>query len=212
MSEVKDISQSEDQKMIKILSMKEIEDNWSKWDEEQRRECCLYQKMSIEFLSSHSKEIDWPCVSINPQTMGQSWEVWEKFHTRLSWTSICLNKSLADNIIYNFRNKIVWNLLLSHQHLNIKLLIVLSEIYRKSRAKAAKDFWKAVSRYEKIDHEYVDAYKRFIDFEELSKNPNITPETIRKFLLRLNPKSLMKSVDIPKDILKEHIEYFSNLK
>ena len=197
---------------VKLLSMEEIEKEWPNWNNEQRIEACLYQKFSIEFLQKHSDEVYWPNISINAETMGQSFEVWEKFQTKLSWSTICLRKNIADNIVFNFRNKIIWTMLLQHQRLNIKLLICLSEVYRKSRAKNSKDFWKAVSRYEVIDDEYVDAYKRFIDFKELSQNKNITPETIKKYLLRLDAKLLMKTVEIPKEILLDHREYFSNLK
>ena len=200
-------------KKIKILSIEEIEKEWPNWNDEQRRECCTYQRLTLDFLKAHADEVYWPEVSINPQTMaGEEWyRILDKFPNKISWISICMNsKEKTPTFLFNYRYKMYWEFVLAQQHLNINLLIDLSEIYRKSRAKNTKNFWDAVSRYEKIDDEYVEAYKRFINFTELSKNPNITPETIDKFIYRLNPSILINCVKIPKELIIKYKDYFKN--
>jgi len=194
--------ESEDIKLVPILSEKEMHE---KWDELDHSECCLYQKMSLDFIHKHLKDIDWDLLSINKNL---SFPVIDKYPSKINWINLCMSGNiLSDTLIYNYRTKMVWNLLLARQHLDLKLLIVLSEVFKKSRAKNTKMFWKSVSRFEKIDDEYVDAYKRFINFQELSKNPNITMKTIDKYILDLDLNEVLKHVTLTPELVKKHYEY-----
>lgn len=199
---------------IKILSIEEIEKEWPNWDENERKRCCQYQLLTYDFLKKHINEVDWPAVSINPRTLGGEdvFKILDGFPTKISWASMCINpKPIADTILYNYRGKMLWSLVLAKQHLNIRFLIILSEVYRKSKMPNSKEFWNAVSALEEIDDEYVDAYRRFINFKNLSGNPHITEKTIRKYLYKLDPKKLIQTGKVPEDIYAEHRKYFQNL-
>ena len=52
-----------EEKKIKILTEEEMDKNWKDLD---HTECCLYQKMSLDFVKKHVKDIDWPSLSVNP--------------------------------------------------------------------------------------------------------------------------------------------------
>ncbi len=199
---------------IKLLSIEEIEKEWPNWNKEQRLECCQYQKLTYDFIKKHEDEVNWPAISINPQTLGGEdvFKILDGFPSKISWSSMCINpKPISDTILYNYRSKMLWNIVLGKQHLNLRFLIILSEVYRKTKAPNAKEFWRAVSAIEDIDDEYVDAYKRFIDFHALSGNPHITEKTIKKYLFKLDPKKLMETVKIPPEILAENRRYFENV-
>ena len=194
------------QKMIKVMTPEELEKNWPTMTPEQKREVWQYQKVDLAFVTRHYNEVDWPSLSINPFI---TVEILVNFEHRISWPSICINdKRIADEILVNFRHHMLWNVVLAKQYLDMKCLVVLSEIYRKSRDPKSKIFFKAVSRYQKIDHEYVEAYKRYIDWEELSCNKNITMQTIEKNIEKLNAKKLLSHVTIAPWVLKEHEDYF----
>jgi hypothetical protein len=190
---------------IKILNEKELTEQWNELN---HTICCLYQKMSVKFINEHIDDIDWPSLSVNPNL---TIEIIDAFPNKISWASICINKkTVSDVILYNYRTKILWGVLLPHQQLNLKLLVVLSEAFRKSRSKVAKMFWKAVSRYQKFDVDYVDTYKRFLDYNDMSYNPYLDDKTIEKYLMKLDAKILLKTRDLSDDILKKHIDYFKS--
>lgn len=196
---------------IKLMSIEEIETGWDSMTEDERNSVCAYQKLDTKFLTKHIKEVNWSLISINPATL--TFEILDKFPSKISWSSICFNpKPVSESLMYNYRARMHWYLLLSHQKLSPRFLVIMSEVYRKSRAKNGKDFWDAVCRYAEIDCDYVDAYKRFINFRELSMNPNITPKTIDKYIMKLDPSLLMKSIDIPADLLLKYRDYFKNAK
>lgn len=195
-----------EEKKIKVLTEKEMDEQWDSLD---HRECCLYQKMSLNFVHDHLKDIDWPSLSVNPNL---TTDIIDKYPSKISWSSISINpKPVSDTILYNYRTKIYWSLLLPHQQLDTKLLVVISESFRKARMRPViKQFWKSVSRYQKFDHEYVDAYKRFLDFHEMSKNPYLDDETIEKYLLKFDAKTLLATRELSSQILSEHYNYFQS--
>ena len=195
------------EKMIKILSEDELEKKWREMSEEERNECCLYQHMSINFITKHQKTINFDLLSVNKFI---TFDILDKFSSRINWVNISLNgKELSDVFIAHYANKIVWNLLLMHQQLNLKLLIYLSEKYRKnSKSKQAKMFWNSVSRYQAFDVEYVDAYKRYLNFNTMSVNPHIDNITIDKYVVNFNTELLMSTHTIPEDIIQKHFSLF----
>lgn len=199
------MEQQNETNMIKILSEEEMYRDWDKLD---HKECCQYQAMSVQFIKDHIDDIDWNMLSINKHlTFG----ILEEFTNKINWVNLCMyNSKLADNVIYHFRTKMVWQLLLSHMQLNLQLLIVLSEIYRKSKAKNRNMFWKAVSRYQKFDYEYVDAYKKFIDFKELSNNPNIDEQTIEDHLMKMDVGALLANKELSPEFLARHRAYLNS--
>lgn len=188
---------------VKILTEKEMSKNWEKLD---HHECCLYQKFSVEFLKKHEKTIDWKALTINPNL---TIEILDAFPKKIDWISLCVNeKHLADTIIYNYRRNIYWQLLLPHRIMDMKLLVFLSEFYKKSRVKNMPMFWKSVSRYAKFDIDYVDEYHRKLDFKEMSYNPFLDNETIDKYYDKFDPKVLLRMRSLQPKILLKHEEYF----
>lgn len=204
MEETKD-TKSNEEKKIKILTEEEMDKNWKNLD---HTECCLYQKLSLDFVKKHVRDIDWSSLSVNPNL---TTDIIDKYINKISWASISINeKPVSDTILYNYRTKIYWNLLMPHQILNMKVLVIISEAFRRSRAReASRTFWKAVSRYQNIDFDYVDTYKRFLDFEAMSYNPYIDNETIDKFLVKMDANVLLKTRNLPKDLLQKHAKYLS---
>jgi hypothetical protein len=61
-----------------------------------------------------------------------------------------------------------------------------------------------------VDATYVNAYKRYIDFTELSKNPYLTDDIIIKFLDRLDIPTLFKYQKLSKPILEKFQKEFRN--
>jgi hypothetical protein len=196
-----------------LMSEEEIESKWKDMTIGERNSIFAYQQLSLDFIHRHLKdmnELSWTMLSLNPKSL--TFEVLDKYPSKIDWVNMCKSSlPMTEGMMFHYRTKIKWELLLSHQKLNIKFLILMSEIYRKSRAKNKTEFWDAVSEYQEFDDVYVDAYKRFINFERLSKNRSLTPLTIRKYLMQLNPRSLMKAVKIPVDILKDNVSYFQNI-
>ena len=194
----------------RAYSEEELESAWDNMTKVERDNVALYQPLTINFLEKHKAEINWTNVTLNTNTL--TYEVLDKFTNKISWPTICLAPhNLQEGFLYNYRHKIIWTAVLSHQRLELEFLIRMSELYRKSRAKNQRDFWDAVSRYEKIDFEYVDAYKRFINFRLLSHNPNIDAKTIDKFIGKLDITTLWKSVTIPKEVLEKHRDKFDKV-
>ena len=200
--------ENKDEKLIKIMTESEIESKWNDMSKEERDECCLYQKLSIGFITKHQKSINFKLLSVNPNI---TFEILDKFSTRISWVNISLNgKALSDTFIAHYANKIVWSLLLAHQQLNLKLLIFLSEKYRKNyRSKQAKRFWDAISRYQRFDIEYVEAYKRYLNFHLMSANPYIDEKIIDAYAVQLNPEILLRYHTLSKELMKKHLSLFS---
>ena len=191
--------EKEDENKIKMMTEEEMEANLDKlnWDE-----VALYQKLSVDFITRHQKEIDFHKLSVNPFL---TFEILDAFSNKISWPSISLNgKGLSESLMYNYRNKLEWTLVLSHQQLQLKFLINMSEVMRKSRAKAAKSFWKAISHYQKLNVTYVSAYKRYIDFHELAMNQYLDDEIIDKFIDKFELADLIKYQKLSNDILKKY--------
>ena len=194
----------------RAYSEEELESAWENMTKEERDNVSLYQPLTINFLEKHKAEINWTNVALNTNTL--TYEVLDKFSNKISWPTICLAPhNLQEGFLYHYRHKIIWTAVLSHQRLELEFLIRMSELYRKSRAKNQRDFWDAVSRYEKIDCEYVDAYKRFINFRLLSHNPNLDGETIDKFINKLDLNAVYKAVEVPKEILAKHKAKFEKV-
>ena len=190
---------------IKVMTEEYMEEHLDElnWDE-----VCLYQKLSVDFIKKHIKHIDFNKLSVNPFI---TFEILDTFSNKISWASISINgKGLSESMMYNYRNKLEWTLVLNHQQLALKFLIIMSEVMRKSRAKASKGFWRAVSRFQQVDATYVNAYKRYIDFTELSKNPYLTDDIIIKFLDRLDIPTLFKYQKLSKPILEKFQKEFRN--
>ena len=198
----------EDVKMVKLMTENEIEAKWNDMTEEERNDCCLYQKLSVDFVTRHQKTINFKLLSINPNI---TFEILDKFSNRISWVSISLNgKILSDTFIANYANKIVWSLLLSHQQLNLKLLVYLSEKYRKnSRSKQARRFWDAVSRYQRFEVDYVDVYKRYLNFNLMSANPYLNDEIIDEYAVQLNPEIVLRYHTLSEEVMRKHLSLFS---
>jgi hypothetical protein len=175
-------------------------------DELDRDEESLYQKMSVDFIRKYIKHINFHNLSVNPFI---TFEILDAFSNKISWASISINgKMLSESLMFNYRNKLIWKLVLAHQQLQLKFLIIMSEVMRKSRAKAAKDFWDAVSRYQKVDVTYVSAYKRYINFAELGKNPYIDDAIIDKFIDKLDIPTLIVHQKLSKNILTKYSDQF----
>ena len=120
------------------------------WDLLDHDECCLYQKMTVDFIKKHFGDIRFDLLSVNQNL---TLEMIEEFKDKISWASICINnKQLTDSFIYNYREYLIWDMVLANQVLNLQLLVVLSEIYRKKETAPSnrKEFWNAVSRYQPI--------------------------------------------------------------
>ena len=192
--------------MIRILSIKEMDRNWDKLD---HAECCLYQSMTVDFIKRHEEDIRFDLLSVNSNL---TLEIIEAFKDKISWNSICLNnKKLTDSFIYNYREYLNWHMVLANQQLNLQLLVVLSEIYKKKETAPAnrKDFWNAVSRYQKIIVDYATSYNRYLNFNAMSKNPNVDGATIDKYLGKFNIRVLLNSVTLPRWLLLKHQEILS---
>ena len=191
------------EKLVKLMTEEYMEEHL---DELNWKEVCLYQKLSVDFITRHLKQIDFPSLSVNPYI---TFEILDKFSNKISWSSISLNgKALTKAVMYNYRNKLIWTLVLSHQQLDLEFLIHMSETMRKSRSKNAKEFWKAVSRYQDIDNTYIKYYRRYIDFKELSANIRISEDVIDKFFDVLDPQIIVKHRDLSKDLLTKYRKEF----
>lgn len=209
--ETKNVVQTEDgEKKIKLLSIAEMDQFWDTLDHD---ECCLYQKMDVDFIKRHEEDINFALLSVNTHiTFG----ILDAFEDKISWASICLNpKTLTDSLIYNYRGKMIWDLVLKNQQLNLKLLVVLSEIYKRVKTSPSKEnrlnFWESVSRYQNLPIDYIDSYKKYINFEYLSSNKFLTGQIIDKYIFKLNPSILLRSINIPQWVLLKHKDFFTSV-
>jgi hypothetical protein len=193
------------QKEIKLLSEEYMDEHADdlNWDE-----VSLYQKMIVDFIVKHQKQINFRLLSGNPFL---TFEIIDRFSTKISWPTISMNgKGLSESMMFNYRNKLVWSIVLSQKQLELKFLIIMSEIFRKSRAKNAKEFWKAVSKFQPLDKTYIDNYKRYVDFTELSKNPYLKEDLMEVYYDKLDKAELFKKHDLSKDFLTKHRKDFMN--
>ena len=169
--------------------------------------------MDVDFIKRHEKDINFPLLSVNKYL---NFGILDEFKDKISWVSICLNpKMLTDSLIYNYRGNMLWDLVLKNQQLDLQLLIVLSEIYKRIKTSPSKenreDFWKAISRYQNLPIEYIDSYKKYINFEYLSANKYLTGAIIDKYIFKLNPSVLLRSINIPEWIMLKHKDYFTSV-
>lgn len=194
------VPQQSEQKMIKLMTEKFMEKHWNDLD---HKEVSLYQKMSVEFIAKHQSDIDFNLLSVNPFiTFG----ILDRFSSRINWYNISINpKGLTNSLLFNYRNKILWNMYLSHHQLELRLLLDLSEVFRKSRAKNAKLFWSAISRYQRLDRVYLFTYRRYINFKELSKNPYLTDDIIDEFILDYDIPTLLQYHTISPGLMQKHL-------
>lgn len=188
------------EKMIKVMDESYMNKHWNELDHD---EVSLYQKMSAEFIARHQADINFDLLSVNPFiTFG----ILDRFSSRINWMNISLNpKGLTNSMLFNYRNKIYWNLYLSHHQLELRLLLDLSEVFRKSRARNSKSFFRSVSRYQRIESVYIFTYKRYIDFVELSKNPYLTEELIDTFILELDTATLVRYNTFSPATIQKHM-------
>lgn len=196
----------QNEKKVMVMTEKYMEEHLDEldWDE-----VSLYQQMSVDFITKHQKNINFTNLSVNPYI---TFEILDAFSNKISWPSISINgKVLSESLMYNYRNKLEWPLVLSHQQLNLKFLIIMSEVMRKSRAKAAKTFWTSISRYQKINVTYVSAYKRYINFSELSKNQYIDDDIIHKFIDKLDLRALLKYHKLSNEVLTKYKDQFNEV-
>ena len=193
------------EKRIKVLSIEEMEKNWNTLDHD---ECCLYQVLTVDFIKRHEKDIRFDLLSVNANL---TLDIIEAFKDKISWTSICLNnKKLTDSFIYNYREYLNWEMVMANQKLNLQLLVVLSELYRKKETAPSnrKSFWNAVSRYQKIVVDYATSYNRYLNFNLMSKNLDVDELTLDKYLFKFNTRVLLNTRTLPKWILLKHKDYF----
>ena len=182
------------------------------WDTLDHDECCLYQIMTVDFIKKHINDIKFDLLSVNHNL---TLDIIEEFKDKISWSSICINnKKLTDIFIYNYKEYLIWEMVLANQELNLQLLVVLSEIYRKKDTAPAnrKSFWNAVSRYQPIDVDYATSYNRYLNFNAMSKNTKVDGPTLDKYLFKFNARVLLEYVQIPEWIMIKHKDYFMSFK
>ena len=191
-----------EEKMIKILTEEEMEE---KWDELDKDEISKYQKMSPDFIEKHKDELNWTLLSTNPQSM--NFEVLDRFQNLISWTNISLNaKNMTDEFMYNYSSKLNWDMVFAQRVPNLTLRIRLAEKYRKTSAKNKGEFWSALSRWLELELSFIDIYKRYIDFHELTKNKHLTDEIIDKYIDELDLHTLVRVKRLSKVILQKYSE------
>lgn len=210
MSKVK-LHEPKKSKNIKILSEDYIENHLDSVDFD---DISLYQNLSIKFLIKYSDKINWKLYSVNPNI---TMDAIEFFADKISWTNFCINgKLLNSSVIYNYRDHMIWNIVLNKQQLDLQLLIILSEIYRKNPSgEVEKSFWKAISRYQEFDLEYAAEYSTYIDWKLASKNSLLNELVLQAFLKEIDISEVLKTRKLSNDFLyknKEYIKEKLNLK
>lgn len=194
------------EKMIKVMTIEEIEKVWPTLNDQEREEILLYQNLPLSFIKAYQSEINFSVLSLG---ISITEEVIDTFPSRISWVNMCLNgKPLQNRILAKYVNKIQWSLLLTHQQLDIEFLIRASEHMRKAKYNNRKDFWRAVSRYQDINEVYIKTYQRLLDFKAMSSNPFLTAEIIEKYLHRLDIELLLKTHTLPKELLLKYRSMF----
>lgn len=191
-----------------ILTPDELDEVWPTLTPAEKKEACLYQKFPIKFIKEHHDEIDFVNLSTNPSL---TFDIMDTFANDLSWKTICLGeKKLSDTFLYNFRLRVDWDLVLRKQQLEAEILVHLAEAFRKSTAKEAKkNFWKALSRHQEMDVPFIEAYKRYLDFDEISRNPAIPEDVLQHVLPMLNLIVLLNRTDLSKDFIVRNLDFFA---
>lgn len=182
--------------------------NWDSLSDDEKRAACSFIRFTPEFIEAHKKDIDFNILSANPNLTLQ---ILDKFPNDINWMTISMNgHMLTDVLLYNYYNRLYWKLIMSRKSIELRLLIALSERYRRSKAKNKQEFWSSVSRYQPVDIDYVDIYKRYIDFTELSKNKYLTADIIEKFIKQLDHETIYKKhfYKLNKRFIADHIEKF----
>lgn len=182
---------------IPLLSEKYMEEHWDELDKD---EVSLYQPMSIRFLLKYADEINWKLYSVNSHI---TMDAIEYFTDRISWVNFCINgKLLNESVIYNYRDHMIWSIVLNKQQLGLRLLIVLSELYRKNpTGEKEQDFWKAVSRYQDFDIEYAAEYGQYIDWKIASSNTLLNELVLQGFLQKLDLRQVISTRKLSEDFL-----------
>lgn len=184
------------------LSEDDLEKQWDNLDKDM---VAAYQKMSLTFIQKHENDIDFNILSINPFL---TYEIIDKYLSKINWVNTCMNAvKLENGFIFNYRTKMVWNLLLTHQILDNLLLVQLASYYKTkgARCKNAKNFWTSVSRTQPLDCDFVEYFKRNINFEELSQNPYLSSDIVDKFINRLDIPLVLANIKIDENVVKKHI-------
>ena len=200
------LTEVNNEKPIQLLSEKYMDEHWDELDKD---EVSMYQNMSIRFLLKHEDDINWKLYSTNPFI---SIDTIDFFKDKISWVNICINgKITSPNVIYNYRDHMVWNILLNKQQLELQLLIILSEIYRVNPAESqAKEFWKAVSRYQDFDLEYAAEYGQYIDWKLASHNELLNELVYQGFLDKLDILAVVKTRSLSEDFLMKNAEFLKD--
>ena len=154
----------------------------------------------------HQDKINWKLDSINPNI---TLDAIEFFTDKISWINFCINgKLLNPTVIYNYRDYMVWNIVLNKQQLEPQLLIILSELYRKHpENEHEKSFWKAISRYQDFDIEYASEYGQYIDWEVASSNTLLNELVLQGFMKQMNLETIMKTRKLSNDFLYKNKDY-----
>ena len=193
---------------IKLLSEKDLYLKWKTWSVDERYEALTKQKLTVQFLKDHMDEINWYAVSVN---MNLTCDILDEFSKKIKWAALCMSpNAVSDVILYNYYMYMDWPIIMSKQFLDMKLLVALSEKYRKSRSKKAKIFWNSVCKYQKLDADYVDAYKRFMNFKYISMNGNIEDEVFDKYIKYFDIPVFLKAKKIEPSILEKHSAYIQS--
>lgn len=192
----------EEEQMLELMTEDYMEEHWAELD---KKEVSKYQLMSPGFIEKHKDELDWNLLSQNMLSL--TFEILDKYPDRINWINISLNaKSLSDSFLYNYSSKLQWDIVLSQRVPSLTLRIHLSEKYRKTNAKNKQDFWSSVSRYLALEPSYVEIYKRYIDFTELTRNKNLSDEVIDKFIDQLDLHTLVRIRKLSKGLLQKHAQ------
>lgn len=188
------------------LSEEELEKQWDKLDKDVVSAC---QKMSLEFITKHERDIEFNLLSVNPYL---TYDIIDKYLTKINWINLCMaGGQITNGFIFNYRTKMVWNLLLNHQILDNLLLVQLATYYKTkgARCKNAKMFWSAISRTQPLDADFIEYFKRNINFEELSQNKYLTSDIVDKYINRLDIPLVLANIKVDEEVIKKHITKIS---
>lgn len=201
------LHEPKENKKIQMLSEAYIEEHLDELDID---EISLYQNLSLKFLMRHQDKINWKLYSINSNI---TLDAIEFFTDKISWVNFCINgKLLNPAVIYNYRDYMIWNIVLNKQQLEPQLLIILSELYRKNpNNEHEKSFWKAISRYQDFDIEYAAEYAQYIDWEVASSNTLLNELVLQGFMKQMNMGTIMKTRKLSNDFLYKNKDYIKKI-
>ena len=100
---------------------------------------------------------------------------------------------------------------MNHQILDNLLLVQLATYYKTkgARCKNAKMFWSAISRTQPLDADFIEYFKRNINFEELSQNKYLTSDIVDKYINRLDIPLVLANIKVDEEVIKKHITKIS---